>query len=345
MDELNINEINREDYLPTGKELWKVGANIASYFKNSAFLTALYGEGRAADIMHRYLSGQTLGKIGNEYGLTRERIRQLCAKYLRQLFNQISYYTKDVIEYEPDKRAKVEAATELKIDRRRPWTEEDLNKVVEMKHSGRSFRTIANEMVRFAIDVRDHYYARLEEIRSGKAPVVVIPAEQNEESAPQQCQPRDPSLPWNDEDIVMLRSLRSQGMYIRDIAKQMQRNPRDVSAKLEELGIKTHYRNPETLTDEEKITIVSKFQEEMSIADIAEEYTIKQMDLAAILSERGLLPERLSNEGKPWSSSEIEELTRYVERDYPIGEIGYRLGRNHREVTSQIYELIKSSLD
>lgn len=160
MKELNINEIYSEDFLPTGKELWKAGAALIQYFRNRSFLTALYGDGRAADIMYRYFSGQTLEKIGNKYGLSRERIRQLCARYLHYLISQITYYTKDVIEFKADKDAQAEVvavANVTKTNRRRPWTEEELNKIVEMKHSGKSFRTIAYELDRFAVDVRNRY--------------------------------------------------------------------------------------------------------------------------------------------------------------------------------------------
>ena len=40
--------------------------------------------------------------------MSRERIRQLCAKYLHYLISQITYYTKDVIEFKADKDAQVE---------------------------------------------------------------------------------------------------------------------------------------------------------------------------------------------------------------------------------------------
>ena len=102
MDEFSINEAYSEDFLPTGKKLWKVGAALLPYLRNRRFLTALYGEGRESDIMYRYLSGQTLEEIGRVYDLSRERIRQLCVKYLRRLIYQITHYTKDVVDYKVD---------------------------------------------------------------------------------------------------------------------------------------------------------------------------------------------------------------------------------------------------
>ncbi len=345
MDETSMDTINNEALLPTENNLYKVGASLIQFFRDRSFLIALYGEGRASDIMYRYFSGQTLEKIGNDYGLTRERIHQLCVKYLRRLISQISYFTKDVIEIRADRDAHAEALLETKPNRRRPWTEDDLNMIVEMKHSGKSFRTIADEMGRFAVDVKDHYYAKQEQIQKENFPRVVLPTKNVSDADAPSRPVRNQVLPWKDEDIILLRSLRSQGTSIREIARQMQRNQRSVSAKLEELGIKTHYRDPETLTKEDKVNIINLFEQGASITDLAEDYSLKQVDIATILIVNRLLPEKLSNEGKPWQPSEIKALRTFIERDYPIGEIGYRLGRNHREVTSQIYELIKSSLD
>ena len=223
----------------------------------------------------------------------------------------------------------------------RPWTEEDIEQVMTLKRSGWSFQEIASKVDRFPIDVQDQYYIRMRELRNEGAlsdPADAKPAEKNDAVQPQ-------PLLWSEEEVSQLVSMRSRGMIVRDIAKQLQRNQREVSSKLEELGLKIRYRNIAELSDEEKDELVSRFQQGESLADLAEEQQLKQVDVAFLLIERGELPERNSRTGQPWDEEEIDELRNYVERDYPIGEIGYRLGRDHREVTSQIYELIKSTLD
>ena len=91
-----------------------------------------------------------------------------------------------------------------------------------------------------------------------------------------------------------------------------------------------------------KDEIVNRFRQGETLADLAIEQHLKQVDLAQLLTEKGELPERYSRMGQPWNPEELKTLRSYIERDYSISEIGYRLGREHREVTSKIYELIKS---
>lgn len=223
----------------------------------------------------------------------------------------------------------------------RPWTEEDIEQVMTLKRSGWSFQEIASKVGRFPIDVQDQYHIRMRELRNEGAlsdPVDIKPTGEADD------EPKTPKN-WSEEEVSQLVSMRSRGMIVRDIAKQLQRNQREVSSKLEELGLKIRYRNIAELSDEEKDELVSRFQQGESLADLAEEQQLKQVDVAFLLIERGELPERNSRTGHSWNMEEIDELRSYVERDYPIGEIGYRLGRDHREVTSQIYELVKSTLD
>lgn len=223
----------------------------------------------------------------------------------------------------------------------RPWTEEDIEQVMTLKHSGSSFQAIASKVGRFPIDVQDQYYNRMRELRNEGA---LTDSADAKSTGAADDEPKPPKI-WSEEEVSQLVSMRSRGMIVRDIAKQLQRNQREVSSKLEELGLKIRYRNIAELSDEEKDELVSRFQQGESLADLAEEQQPKQVDVAYLLIERGELPERNSRTGQPWDLEEIDELRSYVERNYPIGEIGYRLGRDHREVTSQIYEFIKLTLD
>ena len=210
-----------------------------------------------------------------------------------------------------------------------------------LKRSGWTFQEIASKVGRFPIDVQDQYYIRMRELRDEGA----LPDSADAKSTGAADDEPKPPIIWSEEEVSQLVSMRSRGMIVRDIAKQLQRNQREVSSKLEELGLKIRYRNIAELSDEEKDELVSRFQQGESLADLAEEQQLKQADVAFLLIERGELPERNSRTGHSWNMEEIDELRSYVERDYPIGEIGYRLGRDHREVMSQIYELIKSTLD
>ena len=63
---------------------------------------ALYKNDRTVDIMYRYLSGDTLRQIGDAYGLTGERIRQICFKSMSQMLRHLTQYTKDVVERDKD---------------------------------------------------------------------------------------------------------------------------------------------------------------------------------------------------------------------------------------------------
>ena len=102
------NLIADEKDIPSDKTLWRVGAAIVEHFRNRRFLNALYKDERLADIMFRYFSGETLEQIGGVYGLTRERIRQLCKKGIYRLMGMLSYFTKDVVEMKVDKDALAE---------------------------------------------------------------------------------------------------------------------------------------------------------------------------------------------------------------------------------------------
>lgn len=220
----------------------------------------------------------------------------------------------------------------------RPWTEEDIEQVVSLKRSGMSFQAIAEKVDRFTSDVHDQYYIRMRERRSNEtstSPVVIDGTEKKDPVL------KEPFI-WSEDEVTQLISLRSQGKTIRDIAMQLHRERREVSSKMEELGLKIRYRNLADLADEEKDGLVNRFHQDMSMADIAEEQQLKQVDLAQLLIEKGELPERNARTGQPWSSDELDALRTYVERDYPIGEIGYRLGRDYREITSKIYELVKA---
>ena len=398
---------------PSGKSLWKTGILIARSFKNKKFLDALYKDERTSEMMFRFFSGETLSQIGEAYGVTRERARQICEKGLSLLLNQLSYFTKDVVDIKGNneelaqkkmdidgnnstvqesgidgingmrfsKRARsvfrkhginsveqlqrlsksdliklpgLGRKTLVEIDRvlkyaespaplekasqLRPWTEADIEQVVVLKREGYTFQDIAAQVNRFPVDVQEQFFIRRRELQNGEA----LSDSTNKESAvAQDVEPRQ-SVFWSEEEVTQLVSMRSRGMNVRDIAKQLQRYQRDVSTKLEELGLKVRYRNVADLTDDGKDVLINRFRRGESLADLAEEQQLKQIDLAMLLVEKGELPERHSRMGQPWAFEEQETLRGYIERDYSISEIGYRLGRDHQEVTSQIYELIKS---
>lgn len=101
-----------EDSFPSGKTLWRVGASIAARFRNRRILNAIYKDERLVDMMFRYFSGETLEQIGDAYGVTRERARQLCEKGLNRLIGMISYFTKDIVEMEEDKEAMLASVSE-----------------------------------------------------------------------------------------------------------------------------------------------------------------------------------------------------------------------------------------
>ena len=220
----------------------------------------------------------------------------------------------------------------------RPWTDEDIEQVMTLKRSGWTFQEIASKVGRFPIDVQDQYYIRMRELREEGA---LSDSTDAKPTGAADDEPKPPII-WTEEEVSQLVSMRSRGMIVRDIAKQLQRNQREISSKLEELGLKIRYRNIAELSDEGKDELVSRFQQGESLADLAEEQQLKQVDVAFLLIERGELPERNSRKGQPWDMEEVDELRGFIERDYPIGEIGYRLGRDHREITSQIYEFVKA---
>lgn len=403
-----------EEIFPSGKTLWKTGIIIAHRFKNKKFLEAIYKDKRTSEMMFRFFSGDTWAQIGEAHGVTGERARQICEKGLYLLLNQLSYFTKDVVEIRGNQEDLVETKVETvennhteresgiegingmrfskrartvfrkhginsveqlqrfskadlmrlpglgrktlveiirvleyaetpespqKEHRLRPWTEGDIEQVIELKRSGKSFQEIAAQVDRFIVDVQDQYYIRMRTLRDGEASS--YPTSQDSTDEAEAESRRHPAL-WSEEESTQLVSMRSRGMHVRDIAGQLQRNQREVSSKLEELGLKVRYRNIADLADDEKDELVNRFHQGESLADLAEEQHLKQVDLAQLLAEKGALPERYSRMGQPWDSQETDTLRGYIERDYSISEIGYRLGREHREVTSKIYELIKS---
>lgn len=48
----------------------------------------------------------------------------------------------------------------------RPWTEDDIEQILSLKLSGRSFQEIASQIGRFPIDVQEQYYIRMRELRN-----------------------------------------------------------------------------------------------------------------------------------------------------------------------------------
>lgn len=417
MDYSEQNELTShadEESFPSGKSLWKTGIIIAHRFKDKKFLEALYRDKRTSEMMFRFFSGETWTTIGEAYGLTSERARQICEKGLYLLLNQLSYFTKDMVEIKGKKEDPVDTkvdATEKndtvresgvegingmrfskrartvfrkhginnveqlkrltkaeliklpglgrktlveiirvleyaetpespqKEHRLRPWTEGDIEQVVILKHSGKTFQEIAAQVDRFTIDVQDQYYYRMRALHNEE--VFSFPTRQDSTDETEAESRRHPAL-WSEEESAQLVCMRSQGMHVRDIAGQLQRNQREVSSKLEELGLKVRYRNIAGFVDEEKDELVNRFHQGETLAGLAEEQHLKQVELAQLLAENGELPERYSRVGQPWDLEETDTLRGYIERDYSISEIGYRLGRDHREVTSQIYEIIKS---
>jgi len=329
-----------DEFVPTGKELNKVGLAIISFIKNKAFLAALFKEERAQDIMYRYLSGETLESIGKSYSLTRERIRQLCAKYNRKLIHHLTYYTKDVTEY-PIVRGAVPVAS---TKEHRPWTDEDITKVVTMRQARKSFKMIAYEMYRTEEDVKRKYKEKIENLKAGMVLAAVYSSSEPDTTTTVQepLTRLNTSTEWSEDELNQISTLRAQGASIKDIATRVNRRNRDVSHKLEELGLKKHFRALEDITKDDIEKAILQFKEGLAIADIADGLQLSQVNVARLLSEESLIPEIECNAGKPWTSEEQELLLTYIERDYPQGDIAFRLGRNHREITSKIYEIIKS---
>lgn len=58
-------------------------------------------EGRDKDIFIRRLNGETLEEIGESLSLTRERVRQLCAKYVKDLQVYEDHYITQQLSPEP----------------------------------------------------------------------------------------------------------------------------------------------------------------------------------------------------------------------------------------------------
>ena len=92
-----------EESFPSGKFLWQTGAAIARRFKDRELLRALYGDSRTVDIMYRYFSGESLKQIGEVYGVTGERVRQICEKSLFELRQLLICFKKDVMDKQVDK--------------------------------------------------------------------------------------------------------------------------------------------------------------------------------------------------------------------------------------------------
>ena len=95
--------IEKEDSFPTGESHWHRGAEIARYLRDRLFLKALYKDDRTVDIMYRYLSGQTLRKIGKTYGISGERVRQICSWSIFQLRHLLVDFKNDVMDKKADK--------------------------------------------------------------------------------------------------------------------------------------------------------------------------------------------------------------------------------------------------
>lgn len=98
------------DSFPSGETHWQRGAEIARCLRDRLFLEALYGDPRTVDIMYRYFSGQTLRQIGKAYGVSGERIRQICSKCMFQLRQLLVCFKNDVMKRQTD-----ETATKLKL--------------------------------------------------------------------------------------------------------------------------------------------------------------------------------------------------------------------------------------
>ena len=172
--------------------------------------------------------------------------------------------------------------------------------------------------------------------------VVEVFPEKNVETAPRTNKTKGSS--WTEQDLALLKDLRVQGKYIKEIAVLINRPRREVSKKLTELGLRNKNKNPEVITEEESQEIVARFKANSHLSEIAEDYSIRQIDVARILMKAGVFPAENSRSGVSWDSSESERLLSYVERGYSINEIKYILGRDYREVTSKMYTLLKGSI-
>lgn len=98
------------DSFPSGETHGQRGAEIARRLRDRLFLEALYGDPRTVDIMYRYFSGQTLRQIGKAYGVSGERIRQICSKCMYRLQQLIICFKNDVMEKRTD-----EASAKLRL--------------------------------------------------------------------------------------------------------------------------------------------------------------------------------------------------------------------------------------
>ena len=76
-DRTDLTTDTGDETFPSGKTLWKTGIIIAHRFKNKKFLDALYKDDRIAQMMYRFFSGDTWAQIGEVYGVTGERARQI----------------------------------------------------------------------------------------------------------------------------------------------------------------------------------------------------------------------------------------------------------------------------
>ena len=95
--------IEKVDSFPSGESHWHRGAEIARRFRDRLFLKALYGDARTVDIMYRYFSGQTLRQIGKAYGISGERVRQICSWSIFQLRKLLVDFKNDVMEKQAEK--------------------------------------------------------------------------------------------------------------------------------------------------------------------------------------------------------------------------------------------------
>lgn len=84
-----------DESFPFGKSQWRTDSAIARHLRNRDFLKILYGDDRTVDILFRYFSGETLRQIGDDYGLSGERIRQICSKSMFQLRHLLTRIKED----------------------------------------------------------------------------------------------------------------------------------------------------------------------------------------------------------------------------------------------------------
>lgn len=100
MKHLSISPESLEDEsFPFVKSQWKTDAAIARHFRNRDFLKALYGDDRTVDILFRYFSGETLRQIGDDYGLSGERIRQICSQSMYKMRHLLTRIKEDTNAY------------------------------------------------------------------------------------------------------------------------------------------------------------------------------------------------------------------------------------------------------